>query len=258
MSHAVSFNGVQLSSITGLTVLATNPYEFPRRDLNLNNIAQTDKSTLASAFYDERIITISVGIGRTTRDLAEASRDSLMAILQAEEGELQLTQAGVQRKYICTLGDVVVRMGGGAYLHLDLIFNCSDRFGYDIADTQLLLVSGSTLKIRSDSLSVDGTAPFQLPVITITFSAISGGTLTTVNVGNATLGLMVSITRTWTTNDVLQIDCYNGTVKVNGTEVEWTGALPILQRGINWLSYSDNFVTSRTYTTLVTYKKRWV
>lgn len=258
ITHPVSFNAVQLSTIAGLTVLAVDPYLFPRRQLNLNEIAQSDKSALSSAYYDERSVAVRVGIGRTTRALVEQSRDSLIAMLQGQEGNLIVPQSGGLRNYISTLQDAVFRMAGGAYMHIDLIFACSDRFGYDVDSTQLLYAAGSTAKTRSDSVIAAGNAPSQLPFIRIAYTAISGGALTTVTIGNATTGESMSITRTWAAADVLEIDVLNGTVRVNGVDVEWSGALPSLLPGTNWLTYSDNFVTSRTYNYLVTYYKRWV
>lgn len=257
VNYPAMFNGAELTSISGLTILATNPYLMPKRKLTMANLSQSNNAKVSSAFYNEKNILVRVGITRTTRALLEASLDSLWIILDLIEGELIINQGITRRLYYATLSDSIVSKDGGSYIEMDLIFSCSDRFGYDLASTLLLQVSGATAAVRTDTVTVSGSAPWQVPVITLTYTAITGGTTKKVTIGNSGTRQEVSIVRTWTAGDVVAIDSFNKTVKVNGAIVDFTGAIPEWAPGTGFLHYSDEF-TTRTYSSTTNYVKRYV
>lgn len=258
ISYSANFDSQELTSITGLTVLATNPYIPAKRSLTIGNLARTNKAKVSSAFYNKRELLVRVGITRNTRDLLETSIDSLMILLQGIEKDLILRQAGASRKYVATYSDAIINKDGGSYIEMDLIFSTSDHFGYDLAPTLLKQVTNFTSGNKTDSFTVEGSAPFQVPTITLTFSAI-GNTADSRNVtiGNGALGMAVSLTRTWTNGDVIEISAPNQTVKINGVEVSYTGAIPEFAPGIGYLTYNDTF-TSRTFSYTATYVKRFI
>lgn len=260
ISYPAIYNDIDLTSVEGLTVLKTDPYRPPKRSLSLANLIRTNKSKLTGAYYTERNITVRVEITRNTRALMEQSLDTLMGILQPLEKALVLNQGVSRRKYYCTFSDSVIveESAGGSYLELDLVFACSDRFGYDLGATNLLNISSAyTSADRSDGLTFQGSALWQVPVITITYSALTGGTNKAVTIGNGNTGQAVTITRTWTAGDVIQIDCYNKTVKVNNIEVAFTGAIPEWNRGFGYWYYNDA-LTTRSFTGSITCVFRYV
>lgn len=248
LAYPITFNGIDLNTVSGLTVLKTNPYHLPTRELSIADLARTSKSKINSAYYKERLILVRVGITRATRALLETSIDSLMTILQPIDKVLVLPQAGGLRKYYTTLSDAVVNeeVEGGSYIEMDLIFTCSDRFGYDINPTVLLSFPAYTSSNRSDGLTFRGSAPWQVPVITLTFSSITSGTNKAIVVGNSSTGQQVTITRTWASTDIVEIDSYNKTVKVNGVAIDYTGVIPEWEPGFGYWYYSDTFGT-RTF-----------
>lgn len=257
VNYPAMFNGVELTSISGLTILKTDPYLPPKRKLTMANLSQSNNAKVSSAFYDDKPILIRVGITRATRALLEASLDALWTVLDTVEGELIINQGIARRKYYATLSDSIASKDGGSYTELDLIFSCSDRFGYDLASTLLLQVSGATAGERTDTVTVAGSAPWQVPVITLTYSAITGGTTKEVTIGNSTTGQEVSIVRTWSAGDVIVIDSFNKTVTVNGSIVDFTGAIPEWAPGTGFVHYSDE-LTTRTYSLTIRYAKRYV
>lgn len=257
ITYPVTFDGVDLNIVPGLTVLSTDPYKPAKRSLNSALIAHSDRSRLMSAYYTERNITVRVGITRTTRRLLEQSVDSLMNIIQGREKELVIPQSTGLRTYTSTFADAVTDKDGGSYLEFELIFSCSDRFGYDIASTLLLQITNYTSSNRSDRLEFGGSAEWQAPVITFTYSVITDGTTKTVTVGNSNTGQEVNITRTWAAGDVVEIDSKNKTVKVNGIEVAFTGAIPEWNTGFGYWYYQDNFST-RTFSGQIRHTRRFV
>lgn len=256
--NTASFDGNDLATaVPGLTVLATNPYAPAKRGLTINTIARTNKAKTNSAFYNARIITLRVGITRATRALLETSIDTLMSILQGTAKDLLVKQSGGTRKYFSTYSDYVILVEGGSYIEMQLLFTTDDHFGYDIADSLLLQVTNFTSAQRTDSITLGGSTRWQVPKILITWSALSGSTSNYVSVGNDATGQTCVVTRIWSAGDVLEIDAFNQTVKVNGTEVAFTGAIPEWAPGAGYVTYSDNF-TSRTFSNTMTYRRRYV
>lgn len=257
INYSVIFNGTDLTSVSGLTVLATDPYTIPKRKLTIGELAQSNKSKVSSGFYTEKNITVKVIVSRATRALLEQSIDSLMGLLQGLEKELILVQSNNSRKYICTLADVVEGMSGGSSATMDIVFACSDRFGYDLAPTLIINNIGGTGATRNDQYDFTGSADTQCPVWTITLTALTGGTLKDVVIGNGATGQLLIINRTWVAGDLLEVDGYNNTVKVNGVEVDFTGTIPYFAPGVGYITYRDD-LTTRTLSYKVTYVKRWV
>lgn len=249
--NPTSYNGTFLQSIEGVTVLATNPYKIPKRDLSMSTIARTSQSAVNSGFWSERDIEVRVSISRTTRELMQDSLDQLMAVLQPLNKELILPQGTGMRKYYCSLSDAPVDKDGGSYQELTLVFSCSDRYGYATTTTTVFTIPSTTAGTRSDQITLQGSAEWQTPVLTLTFSSITGGTNATVTVGNNGTGQAVSITRNWSSSDILVIDAYNKTVKVNGIAVAFIGAIPEWKSGVGVWYEVDNF-SARTYTGTIT------
>lgn len=253
-----TFDSVQLTSITGVSILGTDPYKSAKRKLSRFSLARTTKSKTTSAYFKDKDITIRVAIQRANRGDTEQSHDSLIAILQGIAKDLVLSQSGGVRRYVATLSDVNYLVSGGAYIEMELIFSLDDPYGYDTAYKTALSISGVTSSTRADAVPFLGSADWQQPLIVIQYSALSGGSAKTLLVGNNNTGQQISITRTFSAGDRVEIDSANQTVKVNGSEVAYTGAFPEFAGNNtvgNW-TYSDNF-TSRTFAATITYYPRW-
>jgi len=194
---------------------------------------------------------------QSSRALLEQALDSLHAILQGVEGELIVEQGGADRRYYATMSDIQFLQEGGTYAELNIVFTCSDRFGYATAATTIVNLTGVTAGTRSDQYNWQGSAEWQLPIITITYTAISGGSDKEVSLGNNANGQTLHVGRDWTSSDVLIVNCFDNTVKVNGTSVDFWGAFPEFAPGTGTLQYADEF-TTRTFNYNVVYYKRYV
>lgn len=258
INNPVTFDGTDLTTISGLTVLSTNPYRPAKRRIVIGDIVRSDRSKHNSANYANKVIAVRVGISRATRPLLETSIDSLMGILQGREKELILPQAGAKRKYYATYSDYEVNKEGGSYIELDLLFNCSNRLGYDLESILLKYFTGYTSYHKVELLTFGGSAEWQTPVSTITFVSVSGGSGRTVSIGNDGTGQSVSITRNWVSGDLLVVDSFNSLVTVNGDEVQFTGTVPAWKTGTGYWFYNDTFSTSRSITGQVRHVRSYV
>lgn len=256
-SLIATFNDVSLTSIDGVSILGTDPYKPAKRTLSQYMLARTNKRNTNSAFYTDRRIAVRTSITATTRAAAEDRFDQLMAILQGLKKDLVLSQSATVRRYTCTLADIIWHQSGGAYLEFDLLFSCDDSFGYDMTATTVLSLSGVTSSTRGDQIAFGGSAPWQQPLIVVAYSAITAGTSEDVVIGNPATGQAITVTRNWETGDRLEIDVANCTVKVNGFDVDFDGALPEWKVGTGNWSYSDS-LTTRTFSATITYYKRYI
>ena len=119
-------------------------------------------------------------------------------------------------------------------------------------------VVGRTLANYTDTCTFLGSAPYQLPVYTVTYTTIGGSPVSgTVSIGNNANGQQVNITRTWTTGDVLVIDTTQRIITVNGLVQNFTGAFPVFAPGASSIGYSDSFA-SRTFNYSVVYTKLYM
>jgi len=257
LQTVVSYNGIDLNTVEGLTVLARDSYKPANRNVGSYGISRGNKNKVITAFYESKQITIKVGIAQKTRDLLEQSLDKLNAILQGYEEDLIIRQSGKDRKYIATLTKTNISEDGGSYVNMDLIFELSDIFGYDTYTTTLLNVSNWTGGSKTTEIIVDGSSVTQLPYISIVYSSVVGGTAKTVRISNEATGQTLILTRDWVTGDVLLVDTLNRIITVNGTTIAYTGSYPEFSVGTGYVTVSDDF-TSRTYTMKMTYIKRYV
>lgn len=258
VSYEVFFDDYQFTLINGLRVIAIDPYKLPKRDLTSAQIAQTDTSKITSDFYTERNITVRVDISASTREQLQLKLDTLYANIQGVEKYLIVPQGGLFRRYTATMADVVEQADGGSYIILDVVFRCSDNFGYEQSKTLLLNNTAITTSYRIISLTdVGGSAKWQAPIITYTLNSVTNGGSPTISIGNATTGQAVTISGTRTAGDLLIINAETNSVQINGTDVAFTGAIPKFLKGGATLSYTDG-LTARNATIKAEYYKRYV
>lgn len=254
--HWAKFDNTNFNTVQELSILSIDAYKQPNRRLSVDHIARTNKDKVASAFYGGKVIEVRVAITAPSREVVEQRVDTLMGFLQGIEKELWVPQSGGSRRFTATLSDVDVQVSGGAYWESILRFTCSDQFGYDTEYTTLLNMTGVTASTRADQYNFGGSADFQTPYISIFYTAVSGGNGSVI-IGNSATGQQLTIAASFVAGSRLEVDCLNQTVKINGTEVAFTGAFPRFAKGTASLTYLDNF-TSRTYNYFVYYYRRWV
>lgn len=234
-------------------------FSLPTKTLNLYALAQANRSAIPYISYPSKTITVTGVIVDTTIAGLDARLDTFRSYFVGQDKNLDIDYNGSTRRYIATVNTLTIdRPGGLLYANFSIEFICVIPFGTDTSQTTILNPTGRTLAAYTDSYTFAGTAPYQKPIFTITFTAISGGTTKTVTVGNASNGQSISVTRTWTAGDVLVVDTTLKTVTVNGVAVDFTGAFPEFPPGAQSITYNDNFTTSRTFNYNVVYAKTYL
>lgn len=263
MTGAITFDSNNLQTYSGVTRVGiiTNGIEhtnLPVKDAAIFGLANANQSVIPYVGYPSKSIVITGAIAGSTEANLDSRIDSFKQYFLGKDKNLDIQYNGATRRYVATVNSIsVVRQQKQLWATFQIEFICTQPFGRDTAVTTPSSsfspsATGRTLSGYSDAITFAGSAPFQLPVITITYTAITGGA-SFVQIGNNTNGQSIMITdQTWVTSDVLEIDVANRTVKRNGVEVDFIGAFPEFPPGAQTLSYSDGF-TTRTFTELVTY-----
>ena len=92
---------------------------------------------------------------------------------------------------------------------VDLMFECSDSYGYDTTYTQILNVAGMTSGLRTDTIVFTGSSDEQPLFAQVQIASITGGTNASITIGNQNTGQQITVTRNWSQWDLLQIDSKN-------------------------------------------------
>jgi hypothetical protein len=244
----VSFAGNSLQT-ANIFVKNIDHFSLPPKSMQVLTIAHENKSAIPFTSYPNRVVLVEgVITGSSIADL-DSKLDTFKNYFISQDQNLDIDYNSVTRRYIATLDTAnskINRPGGLLYAEFSLQFVCTSPFGQDTASTTILTAAGRTLSGYVDAVTFGGTAPYQLPVITITLTAVTGGTgfLFFGNNGNGQ-GITIS-GRTFANADVIVIDCTLKTVTVNGTPVNFSGAFPEFSPGAASLGYSDGF-TTRTF-----------
>lgn len=258
MTGAITFDSNNLQTYSPATHVGiiTNGIEhtnLPDKDIALFALANTNQSVIPYVGYPVKKITIKGAIVGSTSADVDSRIDSFKQYFLGKDKNLDIEYNGTTRRYCATVNTISVqRQQKALWAEFQIEFICTLPFGKNTAATTALNQSGRTNSGYTDPYTFLGTAPFQLPVFTITYSAVTGGA-SFVQIGNSGNGQSIMITdQTWAAADVLEIDVANRTVKKNGVEIDFLGAFPEFAPGAQNFSYSDGF-TTRTFTELVTY-----
>lgn len=257
LNYEVMFDTYLLTQVSGLSILGVTVHPLPRRQLSSFPLARTDRRKTNSAFFTDRRISIRCNIVQNSRALLDTRLDELKALLQAIEGQLIVPYGNSRRQFTATLDDIRILDSEGGWLDMSLEFLCSDNFGYDLNFTQLVAAGGRTLYNYTDSFNVEGSARWQAPIIKITISAVTGGTNEDFIIRNPATDQTLTVNRTWAAGDLLTVDAQNTTVQVNGTDVNFSGSIPLWRnKGVGYIQTTDGFLT-RTKSIFMYYYKRW-
>lgn len=248
---AVSFdsNDLQTDNILVSDITDTGA----RLDLSVARLPHANKSLVSFADYKDRVINLRGKIIGSTPDDLESRVDTFRAYFNTIDGNLDIGHAGSTRRYIATAQSIdITQPGGLKYANFDVSMLCADPFGRNTTSTSILSATGRTSASYSDNYTFGGTAPIQLPIITITYNTVTGGS-NYAKVGNVETGqTIIVMDTTFVDDDVLVIDCMNRTVTVNGVEVEFEGAFPEFKPGARTIAYADWF-TTRNFDISITY-----
>lgn len=256
---ALSYGGNSLQT-ANIVIENIDHHSVPTITATQYPIDHDNQSIIPYVNYPSKKITVT-GYVYSLISIADcdAQIDTFKSLLTGIDLPLVVGYNNSSRTYYATVTDVTItRPGGLLYAPFTITFLCDLPFGQDPNPTVAWNVTSQTTQPLSASFNFTGTAPYQLPIATITYSGtLSGGTNAAVIFSNAGTGQQITVTRTWSSGDVLVIDCTQKTVTVNGIPTAFTGAFPQFTPGSQQMEYSDGF-SARTVAINVSYTANYL
>lgn len=253
----LSYNGFNMQTATVVTVGFNDAQTFTR-NLGVFKRIRRAGALITNDTYEDRVIAVTGNLEQTSVTALEGAIDDFENALSAKYGNLDIDYEGGTRRYIATPQRVSFPRDhrGSTWAEFEVDFLITE-YGKDTASTTLINNVNKTASPATQAMTVDGSAPQQYLIITVTLNSFTGTTMNTITVGNNETGQAVSVSRQWTAADVLVIDVENQTCKVNGVVVDFSGAFPRFKPGSRTLSYTDD-MSARSVNITATYIKRWL
>lgn len=267
MTGAITYNSNSLQTFspatnTGIITDDIDLDSLADRDLSVFQLAHANASSIPFGNWTGRTIPVTGTIVAATSLALDTLLDTFRGYFTGKDKNLDIDYKGVTRRYIATVNGLSIKRSKNKRMAtFSINFLCTIPFGVDTSDTTALNATGRTAAVYSDVHTFVGTAPNQLPVITITLTAVSATGSQQLFFSNNDTGQGIVITRSgWTAGDVIVIDCSDPTnqkVTLNGSPIDFTGAFPEFSPGSHTMTYADSF-TSRTMSESVVYKARYM
>lgn len=264
MDGSLSYNSNNLQTYDPTTKVGINTNSIlhtniPESVAELYIKANANDSTVP----DQEYLTKSIALLGTIHGSSQANLDDRIDTFKGyfvqRNKNLDIAYGSGTRRYIVMKANSVAieRQDKALYASFSIELTCKP-FGFDTSTTNLWAAkSGFTGATFTETPTVGGNAPIQLPIITITINALTG-TGDYVQISNDNNGQeMLLYGLGLQADDVIVIDCDERTVTVNGTEVDYYGTLLELETGANSITYTDGF-TTRSVDVSAVYTKRWM
>jgi hypothetical protein len=212
---------------------------------------RSDGKGTTGDFWREKDIRVRGYIKTATGALMETYIETIKKNLRKSSRSLDITRYSVVRRYTATWVNpetfLVGRQGFNVTLvSFEIVFRAYGGFAMDRDYSQQNVAMTSS---PSSDIPTNAGIYKALPIFEVVANSASGVTAFTVT--NNTTDEVIKYTGTIATGDVLEFDCENQTVKLNGVSVAFTGAFPSIDVGVNAMQFD---ATGGTFNFRVTTK----
>ena len=240
----------------GVTVTESDIYSAPPNDIQAAELAERDGALIVQQRYKAKRFTVEGHIQKSTVEALESALDAFKAALSIKNQALDIDYAGGVRRYLASAENIILARSAPTSVGFSVEFLSPDGMGWDVDSSELLAVTSVTNSAQSFAINVGGSYQAE-PLITVTLSSVTGATSKTVTITNGVSLRGISITRTWTSGDVLEINSMDRTVYVNDVATDFLGQFPIWATGAGTIEYLDDF-TTRSVSITASYTKRYL
>lgn len=247
LTRSILFNNVDLSALTGITIEDINKDDLPIRNVTDYTLARTDGRKQIAAFYDNRQIIVTGDIIATDAPTFESNRANLLQNLGGQDLPIDIIINQVQERFYGTVASLIFSQSEAGWGVFTLTFECSSPFGIDPNLQPGLATTTITTHPNTQNLaSIQGTYQ-TAPYISVYLTSGSGfnGVTNYMKLTNPVTGKYIQITRAFAVGELLVIDVFNKTVKVNNVAVDFSGNLDLFWAigAGGQITYDDNFTT---------------
>jgi phage-related protein len=231
---------------------------LPDKVTELYSLAHANGSAIPAINYPSKKVSIGGAIKGSSQADLDSRIDTFKGYFNGKDKNLDIAYGSSTRRYIATANAISVsRTQKSLWATFTIEFVCTNPFGMDTSATSLISKLNHTTATYTAAPTVAGSAPYQLPVFTITIDVLTGAG-DYVQISNDNNNQQILIYGLALANgDVIVIDCANRTVTRNGIEIDYYGSFLELEPGANSITYTDGF-TTRQVDIVVTYYKRYL
>lgn len=264
MNGELTFNSNDLQTYDPATDvgIVTNLIEHtdgPDMVMQLFGLADANGSSIPAINYPSKPVALAGAIKGSSQADLDSRIDTFKGYFTGKDKNLDVTYGSGTRRYIATAGVPKIQRKPRSYVALFQVpITCTNPFGLDTTATALFAThNNSTVATFTETPTVGGNAPFQLPIFTITIDALTGaGDYVMISNDNNNQEIMI-YGQALEAGDVIVIDCVERTVTLNGAIIDYDGTFLELEPGANSITYTDGF-TTRTVDVAASYTKMWL
>lgn len=263
MDGNVTYNAVSLQTYNpttrvGIIVRSIKHTDAPDAMGEAVSIANASDSYAPTFEHTNKLITITGTISGSTQADLDNRIDAFKGYFNRRNKNLDIVYSTGTRRYTVmkTNGISVDRQNKVLWAEFTVVLFCKP-FGVDTAATTLANTVAGTAASYTYTPTVLGSAPYQLPIITITVTAFTGAG-DYLQVSNDLNGQQTIVSgQSIVAGDVIVIDSVNRIVTRNGNKIDYYGTFLEFEPGPVSFTVTDGF-TTRTKTILVQQFKRWL
>ena len=236
---AITYNSydLQTTASAASTIMSRDILyrSLPQKNIILKQDTIRDSFDVVSVNYSQKIITVRGLLKSDSQTNLKTLRDAFMSALGSDEKNLDINDGSGIIRYKASVQsiDVPEEFFNITILPFEISF-LAEPFGKATSTTSANLNSGGAISASpyNESVSITGTYKAK-PTITITINTETD--MTAFKWDNVTTGDWIQVSATFSNGDVVVIDCEDETVKLNGTDQDFTGVFPNFDSGSNSL-----------------------
>jgi len=264
MNGDLSFNSNDLQTYdpttnVGIITNLIDHTDGPELDFTLLGLADTNGSSIPAINSPSKAVALAGAIKGSSQADLDDRIDTFKGYFTGKDKNLDIAYGSGTRRYIATAGKPLIKRSQKSFIAtFQVPIVTTNPYGLDTSATALWATKNNfTAATFTETPTVGGNAPYQLPIFTITIDALTGdGDYVMISNDNNSQEMLV-YGLGLEAGDVIVIDCVERTVTVNDVLVDYFGTFLELEPGANSITYTDGF-TTRTVDVAASYTKRWL
>lgn len=233
MATNITYNGTSIQTAT-YVVSEIQHESLDNKYLNLQLLGRDDGGKVVSEVYRPKLIRIKGTVHGDTRNELETNIDALKQLINQQEKDLDIEYRNGWRRYKTYLSEIVFdrKYYNITFANYEAEFVVArPPFGLAI-DTRTIdqVINTITTSTIVGIYCFEGTRR-PLPIIQMTVNAEVN--FSKVSFRNTTTGDAIVVEYDFNAADILQIDCENYEVTVNGIGVDYDGVFPEFAQSCN-------------------------
>lgn len=202
---------------------------MPDRRMEFEPLARARGGVILDTKFGQKSFGVVGKLVCDTQEELEDAIDDMKELLSRNAKNLDVTYGSGTRRYVAYASDLKIERDHYHITHANFGFKFLVPSGIGYDPTLNNHSNDNQTAAAISSSFVVGGSTHALGTIRVAFDSASSCSKVEVTIG----GVKISVTSTFSTSDVLLIDCERKKVTKNGTEIDFTGRFPQFEVGTN-------------------------